>query len=95
LPARERIIVIKGDLTQPSDVAALIAGADLLFSCGGKSKDTYIMEDTARSVLDAARALQNVQRQFLSQDSDVVLRQDCVDYSFRRVLAAVAHAFST
>ena len=56
LNPREGLTVIKGDSTQPSDVAALISDVDVLVSCVGNSKDSYIMERTARNVLDAARA---------------------------------------
>lgn len=57
LSPREGLTVVKGDSTRSSDVAALIADVDVLVSCVGNSKNTYIMEHTARCVLDAARAL--------------------------------------
>lgn len=56
LSPEEGLTVIKGDATQPADVTALIKDADVVVSCVGNSKDTYIMESTARSVLDAAGA---------------------------------------
>ncbi len=54
----EGLTVMKGDTTQSSDVAAVIANADVVVSCVGNSKDVHIMESTARSVLEAARARQ-------------------------------------
>ena len=57
LPPREGLMVVKGDSTQSSDVAALIADVDVLVSCVGNSKNNYIMAQTARCVLGAARAL--------------------------------------
>lgn len=56
LHPREGLTAIKGDSTEPSDVAAFIADVDVLVSCVGNSKDSYIMESTARNVLGAARA---------------------------------------
>jgi hypothetical protein len=59
LDPREGLTVMAGDATQPEDVAAAIANADVVVSCVGGSKGVHIMESTARSVLDAARLLQN------------------------------------
>jgi len=59
VPSRKGLVVIKGDATKNSDVAALVAGADVVVSCVGNSKRTYIMEQTAQNVLDAARVRPN------------------------------------
>jgi len=54
LHPKEGLTVIKGDSDQPSDVAALVSDVDVVVSCVGNSKGTYIMERTARNVLNAA-----------------------------------------
>ena len=48
------LTTIKGDATNPDDVAALIADMDAVVSCVGNPKGVHIMERTANAVLAAA-----------------------------------------
>lgn len=59
LEPSDGLTMMIGDATQPTNVAAAIANADVVVSCVGGSKGVHIMESTARSVLDAARQHQN------------------------------------
>ena len=54
LEASPRLAVIKGDATNPDDVAVLIANVDAVVSCVGNAKGALIMERTAGAVLAAA-----------------------------------------
>ena len=44
----------KGDVTNPSDVAKVIVGAEVVVSCLGNVKDVLIMEKATEAILQAA-----------------------------------------
>ena len=57
LDARQGLTILKGDVTQDSDVKDTLAGVDLVVSCVGNVKGVLIMEKTAEAILSAAAQL--------------------------------------
>ena len=49
----------KGDVTNPSDVAKVIVGAEVVVSCLGNVKDVLIMEKATEAILQAATEQSN------------------------------------
>ena len=56
LDEQDGLTIFKGDVTQSKDVAAIVADVDVVVSCVGNAKNTYVMEPAARSILEAARS---------------------------------------
>lgn len=51
--------VLKGDITNPMDVAKLISGADVVVSCLGNVKGVLIMEKAAEAILQTTAEQSN------------------------------------